>query len=81
MKPFKVGDIAVSRYELEFTDGTEHLVGQQIEVTEQNLSYFLVCWEEYDNLEATPDEDILAGRTKSFDSVDEMLDSLKRGWR
>jgi hypothetical protein len=33
---FKVGDIAISKSNVEFMDGMLHLIGQRIEVTEEN---------------------------------------------
>lgn len=44
---FQPGDIAISLYRVEFTDGEVHEVGQEIVVTEEAVAYFNVCHEEY----------------------------------
>jgi hypothetical protein len=41
-------------------------------------------WQSVDDLDSippeSPDDDIINGRIKSFSSVDDMLDSLKKSW-
>lgn len=45
---FKPGDIAISRVNVNFSDGTKHTIGQNCPVTENNKYYYNVMHQDYD---------------------------------
>lgn len=45
---FIPGDIAISKIDIEFTDGSKHQVGQEIEITARNAAYYNVMFEHYE---------------------------------
>ena len=45
---FKPGDVAIAKNNIKFCDGTKHIVGQKIVVTEQTVSYYNVNGKDYD---------------------------------
>jgi hypothetical protein len=45
---FKVGDIAICNKFVCFVDNTYHMIGQEIEVTKDTVSYFNVNYQDYD---------------------------------
>lgn len=44
---FKAGDIAIPLIEINFVDGTQHKIGDEIRVTEKTKSYYNVWWHLY----------------------------------
>lgn len=53
---FNPGDIAIAKAEVHFPDGTVHMIGDRLEVTEATVSYYNVCHEDYDKEEEVEDE-------------------------
>ena len=47
---FKAGDVAVSRTNVNFMDGTRHTEGQKIVIEENTVSYYNVWHHVYDKL-------------------------------
>ncbi len=45
---FKPGDVAISKQEIKFCDGTKHGIGEEIIVTEKTIDYFNVWHKIYD---------------------------------
>jgi len=49
---FKIGDIAIAKFDVDFDNVKSHRVGQKLPVTDENVSYYNVCHEEYVNFDA-----------------------------
>ena len=45
---FQPGDVAICKYNIDFTDGTSHKVGSKHTVTEQTVAYYNVMQSDYD---------------------------------
>jgi hypothetical protein len=45
---FKTGDVAVSKTNVDFTDGQKHHIGQEIVVKNDTVSYYNVMHQYYD---------------------------------
>lgn len=48
---FKAGDTAVSSIRINFIDGTKHIIGQRIVVTEATKAFYNVWHDYYEKLE------------------------------
>jgi hypothetical protein len=52
IRVFEVGDVVICKTQIDFTDGTKHVVGQRNVVTEETQAYYNVCSEYYEKGES-----------------------------